>query len=75
MGPNELEKALMPFERKLRAQKRLRRLLGVREVDSPTYERYILALSGALTGRNGLPVGGNASASALGTSRLTRSTT
>ncbi|PKN66884.1 MAG: hypothetical protein CVU57_04785 [Deltaproteobacteria bacterium HGW-Deltaproteobacteria-15] len=42
MGPTELEKALMPFERKLRAQKRLRRLLGVREVDSPTYERYIL---------------------------------
>ncbi|MDD5206718.1 MAG: hypothetical protein PHS17_14940 [Desulfobacterales bacterium] len=38
----ELEKALMPFERKLRAQKRLRLLLGVREVDSPTYERYIL---------------------------------
>ena len=36
-----LEKALLPFEKTLRAQERLRRLLGVREVDRPTYERYI----------------------------------
>jgi hypothetical protein len=42
MGSTELEKALLPFERKLKAQQRLRRLLGVREVETPTYERYIL---------------------------------
>ena len=42
MNPTELEKALQPFERKLRAQERFRMTLGVREVETPTYERYIL---------------------------------
>lgn len=41
MDLSKLEKALLPFERKLRAQERLRRALGVKEVDVPTYERYI----------------------------------
>ncbi len=36
-----LEKALLPYEKRLRDQERFRRLLGVREVDRPTYERYI----------------------------------
>ena len=36
-----IEKALMPYERKLRAQERLRKALGVREVSRPTYEPYI----------------------------------
>jgi len=36
-----LEKTLRPFEKKLKAQERLRRRLGVKEVERPTYERYI----------------------------------
>ncbi|MFH1091049.1 MAG: reductive dehalogenase [Pseudomonadota bacterium] len=36
-----LEQVLEPFEKKPRAQERLRRRLGVREVERPTYERYI----------------------------------
>ena len=42
MNLGELEEALLPHGKKLRAQERLRRLLGVREVDRPTYERYII---------------------------------
>jgi ferredoxin len=38
----ELEKALEPFETKLRAQARWRRRLGVKRVERPTYERYIV---------------------------------
>jgi reductive dehalogenase len=41
MDYTEIEKALFPFEQTLRAQERLRRRLGVIEVDRPTYERYI----------------------------------
>lgn len=41
MKPTELEIALSFFERKLRAQERFRKVLGVKEVDRPTYERYI----------------------------------
>lgn len=37
-----LEEVLLPYENKLRAQERLRRLLGVKEVAQPTYQRYIL---------------------------------
>ena len=37
----KLEKALLPYEKKLQRQERFRRLLGVKEVDRPTYERYI----------------------------------
>jgi hypothetical protein len=37
----ELEKALFPFDTKLKAQERLRKLLGVKQVDRPTYERFI----------------------------------
>jgi reductive dehalogenase len=36
-----LEKALLPYELQLQAQEKLRRRLGVKEVDRPTYERYI----------------------------------
>jgi len=38
---DRLEKALLPYEKRLRSQERFRRRLGVREVDRPTYERYI----------------------------------
>ena len=41
MHRNILNKALFPYEKKLRAQERFRKLLGVTEVDRPTYERYI----------------------------------
>lgn len=41
MHMNKLEKALLPYEKKLQAQERLRRFLGVRKVNQPTYERYI----------------------------------
>ncbi|MBM4276376.1 MAG: 4Fe-4S dicluster domain-containing protein [Deltaproteobacteria bacterium] len=37
-----VEEALRPYEIKLQAQERLRRRLGVKEVDQPTYERYII---------------------------------
>ena len=36
-----LEKALWPYEKRLRRMERFRRLLGVKEVERPTYERYI----------------------------------
>jgi len=36
-----LEQALEPYEKRLRAQERFRRFLGVKEVDQPTYQRYI----------------------------------
>ena len=39
---NKLEKALLPYENKLQAQERLRRFLGVRKVNRPTYEKYII---------------------------------
>jgi reductive dehalogenase len=38
----KLEKALLPYEEKLQAHERRRRILGVKEVDRPTYERYII---------------------------------
>jgi reductive dehalogenase len=37
----KLEQALEPYAKKLKAQERLRRILGIKEVDHPTYERYI----------------------------------
>ena len=37
-----LEQALLPYEKKLRAQENLRRRLGVKEVDRPTYEKDII---------------------------------
>jgi reductive dehalogenase len=37
-----LEKALSPYERKLRAQENLRKRLGVKEVDRATYEKFII---------------------------------
>jgi reductive dehalogenase len=36
-----LEKALLPYARRLRRLERFRKLLGVREVERPTYEQYI----------------------------------
>lgn len=42
MDLGTLEKALMPYEKKLRGQERLRWLLGVKEVERPTYEEYII---------------------------------
>jgi reductive dehalogenase len=36
-----LEKALQPYEKRLAAQEKFRRVLGVKEVDQPTYQRYI----------------------------------
>jgi reductive dehalogenase len=36
-----LEKALLPYEKRLRRIERFRRLLGVKEVERPTYEQYI----------------------------------
>jgi reductive dehalogenase len=41
MSMEMLERALLPYERQLKARERLRRLLGVKQVDRPTYERYI----------------------------------
>jgi reductive dehalogenase len=40
MELTKLEDALLPYEKKLQAQERLRRFLGIKEVDHPTYERY-----------------------------------
>lgn len=37
----KITKALHPYEKLLRAQERFRRRLGVREVEVPTYQRYI----------------------------------
>lgn len=42
MNLSKLEEALLPYEKKLQAQERLRRFLGVRQVDRPTYEKYII---------------------------------
>jgi ferredoxin len=36
-----LEKALRPFEKELKAQEKFRRRIGVRQVDTPTYHRYL----------------------------------
>ncbi len=41
MHIEQLDRILSPYEKRLRAQERFRRWLGVREVDRPTYERYI----------------------------------
>jgi reductive dehalogenase len=37
----QIEKALLIFEKKLKAQEKFRQKLGVREIDRPTYDRYI----------------------------------
>ena len=37
----KLEKALMPYEKKLRRQEAFRKRMGVKPVDQPTYHRYI----------------------------------
>jgi reductive dehalogenase len=42
MNLEKIDKALQPYEKILLAQERLRRLLGVREVDRPTYEKDII---------------------------------
>ena len=42
MDLKQLEQALQPYEEELRAQEKRRRFLGVREVDRPTYEKYII---------------------------------
>ncbi|MFC2040221.1 4Fe-4S dicluster domain-containing protein [Chloroflexota bacterium] len=42
MKVSQLEAALIPYEKKLRAQEKLRSFLGVKEVDLPTYEKYII---------------------------------
>ncbi len=36
-----LDKALYPYEKKLKHQEKFRRLLGVKEVEQPTYLRYV----------------------------------
>ena len=36
-----LKKALRPYEKKFYRQERFRRILGVKEVERPTYQRYI----------------------------------
>jgi ferredoxin len=41
MDFSRLDRALEPFEKKLRAQESFRKRLGVKEVKRPTYERYI----------------------------------
>jgi reductive dehalogenase len=38
---DRLKKALLPYEKQLQRQEKLRKWLGVREVDQPTYQRYI----------------------------------
>ncbi len=42
MELSPVEEALLPYEKNLRTQEKLRRLLGVKEVDRPTYEQYII---------------------------------
>ncbi|MFC1968807.1 hypothetical protein ACFLVX_05445, partial [Chloroflexota bacterium] len=42
MKLSQLEEALLPYEKELRAQEELRRFLGVNEVNRPTYEKYII---------------------------------
>jgi epoxyqueuosine reductase len=39
---DRLERILLPYEKILRAQERFRGRIGVREVDRPTYEKYII---------------------------------
>ena len=41
MDREQLDRILMPYEKILRAQETFRKRLGVREVEQPTYERYI----------------------------------
>ena len=41
MDLKRLDEAFLPFEKKLRAQERVRRLMGVKEVERPTYEKHI----------------------------------
>ena len=41
MDLRKFDQAFLPFEAKLLAQEELRRRIGVREVDRPTYEKYI----------------------------------
>lgn len=41
MVMDRLEKALLPYEKELKRQERFRKSLGVREVEHPTYGRYI----------------------------------
>ena len=43
---SNLERALGPYEKELRSQERLRKVLGVRSVDQPTYERYVTGTVG-----------------------------
>ena len=38
---DRLEKALLPYEKQLQRQEKFRRLLGVKEVKQPTYQRYV----------------------------------
>ena len=42
MDFERLERILLPYEKILKAQERSRHRLGVREVDRPTYEKYII---------------------------------
>ena len=49
MDLRKLEEVLLPYEKKLRRQERLRRLLGVKEVDQQTYGKYILGPLNGLT--------------------------
>jgi len=37
-----LDRGLLPYEKKLRAQENFRRLIGVKEVEKPTYEKYLV---------------------------------
>lgn len=38
---HKLEQALLPYEKQLQRQERFRRFLGVKEIEQPTYQRYI----------------------------------
>lgn len=38
----KLDQALLPYEEKLCAQERWRKKIGIKEVDRPTYEKYII---------------------------------
>lgn len=38
---DRLEKALLPYEKQLQHQEKFRRFLGVKEVEQPTYQRYV----------------------------------
>ncbi len=39
---DRLEKALFPYEKQLQHQEKFRRFLGVKEVEQPTYQRYVI---------------------------------